>query len=263
VTVYVLGCGPAGLAAAHAAVQLGEDVRIFSKRRKSQMFGAQYLHKPIPGIETEEPVEIKYRLEGSIQQYRRKVYGAAYDGTVSPGTLEESHLAWDIRETYDKLWALYSDRITNVSDIDEIWMARNRHLRPMISSIPRTRICIRPIVHTFHSVDIYAAGEAPEWGIYFSGFDHIRENTVLCNGRDTPAWYRASRIFDRVTVEWPGDSIPGEQSGFRVVKPITNSCNCWPEILCVGRYGSWTKGVLVHHAYEEANEWLNTGESQS
>lgn len=259
--VYVLGCGPAGLAAAHAAIILGHEVTIFSRKRKSHMFGAQYLHFPIPDLYTPPPIEVSYKLQGSIASYRRKVYGQAYDGTVSPGELDSIHMAWDIRSAYDQLWQLYHELIVE-DEIDEEWMAHNQNLRPMISSVPLPVICMAPLRHSFGSVDIYAAGEAPEWGVFFGGLD-VPQDTVICNGNKLPAWYRASRIFDRITLEWPADSIPGEQSGFKVCKPIRNTCTCWPDVLRVGRYGKWEKGVLVHHAFEETWKWLLSGQSQS
>ena len=94
--VVVLGCGPAGLIAAHAAAMQGADIRIMSKPRKSFMNGAQYLHKHINGTPYSDPFQVSYEMLGSPEQYRLKVYGAKWDGTVSPEDLEESHKGWDI-----------------------------------------------------------------------------------------------------------------------------------------------------------------------
>jgi len=51
--IAVLGCGPAGLMSAHAAMVATEseaDLAIFSTKRKSPLYGAQYLHQPIPFV---------------------------------------------------------------------------------------------------------------------------------------------------------------------------------------------------------------------
>lgn len=252
-TVYVLGCGPAGLAAAHAACELGIRVEIISNNRKSHMFGAQYLHKPIPGLDPGEARTITYRLQGSIKEYRAKVYGMGTDVEVSPDTLEENHQAWDIRLAYNQLWDRYRNLI-RAENVTPSWMMDNAMLRPMISSIPMPSICFGN--HVFTHADIFSAGEAPELGVWIPAIQDIPEDTVVCNGLAEPSWYRASRIFGRGTIEWPYLTEHGY--GAKVSKPITNSCDCWPNVLRVGRYGKWEKGVLVHHAYEEALEWLKS-----
>src|SRR5678809_864059 len=60
VRVLILGCGPSGLIAAHAAYNRGADFIVVSKARKSFMNGAQYLHAPIPGVSIKEPFLINY-----------------------------------------------------------------------------------------------------------------------------------------------------------------------------------------------------------
>jgi hypothetical protein len=259
VTIHILGCGPAGLAAAHAAVILGHDIRIFSRNRKSEMYGAQYLHKPLPIVSELGGCEIiKYMLMGTADQYRRKVYGDDYTGTVSPEDLTKEHPAWDIREAYDRLWNIYSKSVEPVDNISPRWMLFNKQLRPMISSIPLPEICFHPSMCNFMEAIIWAAGEAPERGTRLSHLLQMDGSTVICNGLDNPLWYRASHIFDRMTIEWPWRAGPSAMTGAAVVKPIRNNCLCWPEVLKVGRYGKWEKGVLVHHAFEEAYKWLCT-----
>jgi len=48
--IFILGCGPAGLFAAQAAAEMGCSAVIISKLRRSEMYGAQYLHSEIPGL---------------------------------------------------------------------------------------------------------------------------------------------------------------------------------------------------------------------
>ena len=48
--VYVIGCGPAGLAAAHAARGMGREVVIFAPKKMSALRGPLLLQQPIPGI---------------------------------------------------------------------------------------------------------------------------------------------------------------------------------------------------------------------
>lgn len=268
---YILGCGPAGLAAAHAAAEAGEDVYVLSKKRKSYMFGAQYLHAPIPGISSGNPVIVKYTLRGTTEDYRRKVYGERYDGTVSPEDLPTYHDAWDLRSAYDQMWDKYNSVIQDCQ-INARWMSifmNSGGPKRVISSVPAPLLCQKPTEHQFSHIRIWAAGEAPEIGKKFprnpetklleiSGIP-LQESSVICNAEKDPFWYRASLIFGRGTVEWPFD--PGfflpEEDGALVRKPINTTCDCWPQVLRVGRYGTWRKGVLVHHAYRDTELWIN------
>jgi hypothetical protein len=68
--VLILGCGPAGLFAAQAAKNAGADYRILSKRRKSEMFGAQFLQSPIAGIiDYAEQFQVHFKLSGDFLDY--------------------------------------------------------------------------------------------------------------------------------------------------------------------------------------------------
>lgn len=256
--VAVLGAGPAGLMSAAAIIESAPDteIRIISdKTVPSTMYGAQYLHAPIPGYTPDEdkPQEVSYQLIGSPDDYRRKVYGPMWDGTVSPEDLAESHPAWDIRETYIRLWEDFEQLIEPMI-IDPAGMkfladgnTTFGWFDLIISSIPKPAICARG--HQFKSTPIWAAGSAPELGIEIPY--HCPEFTVVCNGDGFPSWYRKSNIYGRTTVEWPEHIRPPVPSVAQVQKPLENNCDCWPDIIHVGRYGKWEKGVLTHHAYEE------------
>lgn len=253
--IAVLGCGPAGLLAAYGAkeAQGRAEVAIFSKARKSEMFGAQYLHDPIPGL-SGDPVTVDYQLRGDVESYRRKVYGPKWDGTVSPDDYAGEHKAWDIREAYDMLWDIYSDYINDV-DLDPAGIKRinNMGFHKVINTVPLADLCHQG--HTFGAVEITAAGDAPDRGVDVGSLYSCPDNTVVCNGEDSPSWYRMSRIFGHTTIEWPNwvERVP-VPSAAKVQKPTFNNCDCWPYMVKAGRYGSWTKGVLSHDAYYKGYE---------
>lgn len=249
--VAVLGCGPAGLIAAHAAVMQRHDVIVFSKKRKSQMYGAQYLHRPIAGIS--EPlnyVTVDYQLRGSVLAYREKVYGKDLNGDQqsSVEALESSHEAWDIREAYDRLWELYGPEVQD-TDLSRHIAIDNiiRMADLVISSVPAPVLCLSG--HSFQGQQVWAAGEAHDQGITLPY--PCPENTVICNGEDAPAWYRLSNVFGVKTVEWPV-WVPRPPVGHpaAVVKPLRTNCDCYGSIMRVGRYGRWQKGALSHEAYD-------------
>jgi hypothetical protein len=253
--VAILGCGPAGLFAAHAVAQAGDTPIIFSKNRKSFMRGAQYLHQPIPGL-SGEPFTIDYRLEGSIEGYRAKVYGDMEDVQVSPESLTGIADAWDIREAYDAAWDLYNGQImdTELSDPQTIWRIIDKY-GDVISSVSAKVLCKRPALHRFRSQQVWVTDFVKRLGAFA---DDTADNLVVCSGHEDDWWYRASRIHGQENTEFPIDidmARLGAKSGiWRVEKPVDTTCDCWPEIDRVGRYGSWKKGVLSHEAFYEIAE---------
>lgn len=215
------------------------------------MLGAQYLHEAIPGIEPGRAIRISYQLRGSIDGYREKVYGLSYHGNVSPGSLPPGHIAYDIRTAYDQLWMMYQDRI-EFKGIDHRWLQSGaRRFDRIFSTMPATSLCYDSR-HEFRAQWVWAGTDPAII---------VPEGTVLCNGQKEPGWYRVSRIFGYSTAEWPDsfdrpeDASP-EARLARIRKPLYTNCNCWPDIIRLGRYGQWQKGILVHHTYAEVLKCL-------
>ena len=251
--VAILGCGPTGLFAAHAFATLGySDVTVFSRKRRSEMFGAQYLHQPIPSLTEGEGQSVSYRLRGTPEQYARKVYGSGMDPSrTSPVILHQDHQAWDIRSAYYRAWDLYASRIVNVK-IDPSGMTDFiRQFDFVVSTVPATELCNQTCgdIHRFQTQKVWAVGDAPERGIFCP--ITVPPWTVECNGEETPRWYRASNVFGYKTAEWPGEKAPPVESIAAIEKPIGTNCDCWlgKNFMRAGRYGTWTKGVLSHQVY--------------
>lgn len=252
--VLILGCGPAGLMAAAGVHMATEDVeiRIASNKKKSGMYGAQYLHKPIPTFTPATPVDVAYTLQGTEDEYRKKVYdGTPFVGDLSVQVLPETHKAWDIRQTYNNLWEFFEDDILDVHIDPEGLAYVEKSLAPdvVISTIPAPALCWQG--HTFRSQPVWAAGSAPDLGIDIPY--PCDDNTVICNGLEMPTWYRLSNVYGHKTVEWSMASVkrrPPVGKPSAVPKPIDNNCDCWPNLITAGRYGKWKKGLLSHTAYQ-------------
>lgn len=240
--VAILGCGPAGLLAAYACEQLGLNVSIISKAQRSVISGAQYLHDPIPGLTPERPDgQLNYIKDGSARGYANKVYGNP-DHPCSWDKFPEGLLpAWSMLDVYSQLWARYHARIWDQSiggdSLDEIaaeW--------PMvISSIPLRHICKNP-EHVFNGARVWIAP--------YAALD-LPDNTIHYDGTLAQSWYRCSRIFGEEGTE-SSVEIPGAE--WEGIKPTGHTCDCHPEVVKVGRFGQWKKGVLIHHAYNDALE---------
>lgn len=283
--VAILGCGPAGLFAAQAAANSHKvtEICIFSHKKQSPLFGAQYLHQPIPNLRTESR-RLRYSLIGDADTYRNKVYGAGSGVEVSPLQFSGVQDVWDIRLAYQSAWQSFKRNIIDWG-IGYEWLSLSlagKHYMSLagfdlvVISVPRRIICGIKSMHKFEGTEVWAAGSAPEIGIHYPPDydgslidDHRfpvlprdrRMDHVICSGRHEDRWYRASRIFDRVTIEWPIARRPMELPGMkpaRVIKPLYTDCDCFTNArvrtLFVGRYGKWAKGELSHQAYLDTDK---------
>jgi hypothetical protein len=256
--VVVLGCGPAGLFAAHAAKRLVADVTIISKKRRSEMYGAQYLHSEIPGLTTgSNPFTVEYRLDGDLDDYLTKVYGTVPNRKgITKDSLVGVYPAWDIRKAYHRAFELYHEKIIHhdlgPDDIEGIISYYKPTL--LISTVPATSICREP-GHAFDTRRIWAIGDAPERGVFAPRFS-TEPNIIHYNGEPSPAWYRASLIAGYAAVEWPESARPPIDDVAEVLKPVSTTCDCWVGIrkvrtLRLGRYGAWNRLGHSHQAYWE------------
>lgn len=249
--IAILGSGPAGLLAAHALGLVGYPMAIFSKPEKSVLGGAQFLHIAIPELTSTDPVAmIDIDATGDAATYRQKVYGD--DPTVPFVSFpEEPHSqqpAWNLQTAYDQLWDIFGDSVTP-ADINPDWFDRNaQQFDLIISTIPLAHICraragLINEVHHFNAQKVWVATEA---------IRDINDNTMVYDGTAERSWYRMSRIFGAGSTEWSDlGPLPPYGDKRMLLKPIHTTCTCYPDVVKVGRHGSWKKGVLTHHAFVE------------
>jgi hypothetical protein len=272
--VLILGAGPAGLLAAYAVEQMGGEPSIVSRPSrespgqpgKSVFQGAQYLHESIPGLTNEPDGVIRTIKTGTKEGYAKKVYGDPA-APVSWDDQPPERAAWDLRAVYDRLWDRYQSRIA-VAEVtwDDLDAASKRpEWELIISTLPAIHMCHQKRErcgdHEFKWESMYTLDFAP---------DDLEDNTVLYSGDPEQFWYRTSRVFGHVSTECTDFSQPSggavlyDTFGYdgdptvRVVIPRKGikvkgtNCDCWPKIKRVGRFGTWRKGYLSHHAYRDA-----------
>ena len=248
--IAVLGCGPAGLLAAHAVNQAtgGKPPEIFSRKVRSPMRGAQYLHEPIPGLtDTASPDdELRYIKVGTQSGYAVKVYNDAF-APVSWSRFEDGHVpAWDIRRAYDDLWDLWEQDIEDIGSAS-VWLAEFGHTYDLVlSSVPAKALCSNPTCR-FESQEVYINEQAQPV---------VHPNTIVYNGNPSTPWYRTSSVFGWGNTEWPANAmgVAVDHGAVLVHKPLWTSCDCNPNVVRLGRYGAWDKPLLTHHAYHTAKE---------
>ena len=231
--ITVLGCGPAGLLAAHAAFQAGHTPRIVSRKVRSKIGGAQYLHTHIPDLTHRDPedyVEFEYR--GDARGYAQKVYGVA-DAPTSWGDYQGRVPIWNMRQAYDELWKRYESYVEDqvvTSDLSAIGSGL------ILSTVPRKLLCDRN--HQFISQEV---------SIWYAKAER-KDNQIIYNGNPDTPWYRYSHLFGWESIEWPNAPAP-DSDLVRVVKPLYTDCTCYPKVVKLGRYGRWEKKILSHDAY--------------
>jgi hypothetical protein len=236
--VAVLGCGPAGLLAAHAAHESGAKVVVFSVKQMSPIGGAQFLHRSIPGLTEERPdglVEILH--VGSDRVYAEKVYGNPGAPTSWKEYPDGHTEIWNMHAVYHKLWQRYAHWIVDQPITSDDLPLLLEKYDMVLSAIPAKALCDSG--HEFVSQPVWITNKA--------SFEGSVQNIIIYQGEEHVPWYRSSRIFGYGGTEYP-HQVDGAT---RIRKPLSTDCDCWPEVVRLGRYGSWKKGLLIHHAYEE------------
>jgi hypothetical protein len=240
--VAIIGCGPSGLLAAYSVMRAGLEPVIFSRKVKSQMPGAIYMHHYIPDLTSSEPdTMIEFRKQGTREGYARKVYGAG-DAPCSWDDFPTGALpGWNLSMVYDRLWEQFRDTVRDQMIGAHAYETLTSTFPLVISSAPAPAMCRRPGAHIFESADIWIrAQKRPLYG----------RDEIIYNGDPLMPWYRSSQLFGHSSFEF-GHRILGPD----VVegrKPIRTNCDCQPGVVRIGRFGKWQKGVLTTDAYREA-----------
>lgn len=248
--VTILGCGPAGLMAAEGVRQCGITPTILSRPVPSDIGGAQYLHTYIPEITNREPDgKVLFVKRGSSYTYAEKVYGRPHAKTSWHEFSSGMHGVWNMRSAYNLLWDRLCDNIDDTNITPGLMCELNKRAQVkgelVISTISLKHQCLLA-GHQFDDQMVYISPDASEI--------EEHENKIIWNGHDDVGWYRQSNIFGFPSTEWPDD--PRDRKTVKVRKPLKTNCTCYPNIVRLGRYGTYKKGVLIHSAYAGAVEVL-------
>jgi hypothetical protein len=271
--VLILGCGPAGLLAAYAVERAGGSPAIMSRKVKSELPGAQYLHEAIPGLcDAAEPDGVIRTIQrGTAEGYAAKVYGNPNQPTSWVRDADDREQpAWDLRAVYALLWDRYQARILDTEITREDLNELPRNFPLVISTIWAPQVClgVGPF-GTMYNINHYFRHESMfviEWAP-----PDLPDNTVLYSGEPDTEWYRSSRVFGHASSEGtqhsmtsPVEYTPIDTSDQRRwlsvkkgIKVVETNCDCRPEIKRAGRYATWRKRYLTHHAFADATAHYN------
>ena len=249
--IAVIGCGPAGLAAAHAAHGLGAGVTIYSPGIKSPQRGPLVLQRPIPAISTDHPDGYVKQLVigGSILDYRYKLYGDI-NISIQGDQLREGYHCWEFIATYDRLWGLYMEpgsgraahEYIEVDHVDISYMVAASDL--VINTAPLNRLCHND--HNFQSkaVEITTGHSYPDQP----------EDTTIFNAGNYYPWVRSAWLLGNECTEWLPGTVPDGLESITIHKPISHNCDCYPDVLLTGRFGCWKNEVWVDTAYYDTRD---------
>lgn len=111
--VAIIGCGPAGLLAAHAAVLCDYAPTVLAARvEPSPTAPAVFIHRPIPDLCSAEPdAVVRFVKRGTSHGYAQKVYGDPEHPTSWEKFGAEAMPAWALAPVYGELWHLYSGAV--------------------------------------------------------------------------------------------------------------------------------------------------------
>jgi hypothetical protein len=260
-SVCVLGCGPAGLLAAHAAAITGHPVIIVSVPRKSELGGAQFLHSHIPELTSPIPEAIVNTLAyGDAMTYQRKAYGlgpqpdfVSFSGTWAGRTQQ----AWSMPGVYDELWDRWGNSITEVR-VDHNWVKENiDSFALVVSTIPRDQLCghremvdgdpTAPHRFTHQTINILPGQcfAPPDYG-----HSIVPDMTIVYEGTEQTSWYRSSHLFGHKFTEYGGQVVTPYPGLRPARKPLASTCDCFNgQVVFAGRWGEWKKGVLIDDAF--------------
>lgn len=235
--VLVLGCGPAGLLAAHAVALSGRQPIILSRKVPSSIGGAQYLHSEIPGLSL-QPYECTFRKVGTRGGYALKVYGGEDHPTSWEKYEAGAHRVWNMRDAYQRLWAEYHGAIVDREVTPEL-VEKLAEDNRVISTIPKIATCPNPQDFDWRQQAV--------WIMYGEDVPNVeaRDMEILMSGDPTHRWYRQSNLFGWKGIEFPFE-VPG---GVKVLKPVATTYPGVPNVRHMGRYGEWRKEVLVHDVF--------------
>lgn len=237
--VIIVGCGPAGLAAAHAANGLGADIKIIAPKRKTPQRGPLLIQRPIPGINLTHPDGTIHQLVigGSILDYRYKLYGDVNIG-INGDVLKRSYHAWHHGTTYDKLWDLYSQLIEDRMVTDHELFELHNQADLVVSTANAQSLCRGN--HDFRSAVVFVTPDK-------ASYPNQPTNTIIFNAGTQHRWVRSSNVFGVEVTEWLARDAPA--NSIAIVKPINTDCDCYPHVLRTGRFGAWRNETWVDTAY--------------
>lgn len=245
--IAVLGDGPAGMFAAHAAISLGHDVRIFSGKKTYIIKSHRsLLQLPIPQAYG-RGFTVDYQMIGRPEEFRAKG-GRREDAVVS------TESRWSLEQAFDVVNRLYGHLVLPWDESVD-WIPET--FDKIVSSVSAKSLCRDPS-HEFEGDLVFFNYSAP------SRLGD-RDNIVLASGSSVQPWTVACRVEGAEYTEYPlsvlQDSpmatVFGDRAVHQDVVPKSTTCDCYPHIIRIGPLGRWDGGVSYDNGYYRTKKELS------
>lgn len=245
--VLVLGCGPAALIAAQAAKECGADVRLYSvSKTKSVIYGAQFLYEPIPGVCESSPDGMLHNIFlGDVEVYRKKIYGDPTIRTTWDNKNQvETEPVWSLEYAYSVLWDRFQHLIEEQeASCHNLYEMLNDGWDYVFSSVPLPVLCKKRYEHVFPKYQVRILRQSHQQRLMPG-----ESNLCIYNGLPEDTWFRFSHMFGRNGgFEMPSWNMA--DGSVLISKPQQATCDCWPEVTRIGRYGAWNFDINTHHSW--------------
>ena len=247
-TICILGAGPSGMMAAHAAVNNGYDIHILDKdpdktRRNSGVYylhsqcdlalSSTILHQRVIGDKDMPQEEV-------LEAYRKKVYG---DLDVGSSSILEARYNPDIEvynssEAIEHLWQMYGHTIQKytIGSMFHLKVFREDYVG-VVSTIPAEILFPES---NLYSIPAYVHPSTSP----------MQESFIYYNVSKTIPWYRCSAVFGSFVAEYSSE-VDKKEEYKTVVKVIGKDkplpVHDW--LISTGRYGAWDKSFLTDTVY--------------
>lgn len=260
--IAILGAGPSGMMAAHAASQCGHYVDIFDADpdRSRRNSGVYFLHDDCDLLL--DRVEIKQIVLGakgrSPEQisdlYSLKVYGtSSISKKVSVLQARDTPIVvgYNSQQAITRLWDLYGKQVKTLK-IENL-----NHALSLFETYEK-------VISTIPARILYPGKEYRSVGTWIKvGTAPADEAFLFYNINPHCKWYRCSAMFGTFIQEYGIGFNPEPRPGYdykQVIKVIGDGIRSDVDnLFLTGRYGAWNKKMLTHDAYYETLKWLLNG----
>ncbi len=248
--VAIVGSGPAACMAAWALHLKEVPFCIYTQSLEpSTLRGAQYLHYLPPGLEFESAM-ITYSKFGTREGYAKKIYGDGYEGPVSWDKFPAGEVpGWPLRKVYAWLHDFFRPSMLE-SEVDRDQMnLLCDHFEWVFNTAPG---------HLFASNPLDCGLEVENVWVVSRDVSGMLRPVIIYDGREVVPFYRVSYLENTLSVEYPWSEEPPEEGCVKVVKPLSMAASPMrSNIVPVGRYGQWKKGVLVDEVFKQVIEFCD------
>ncbi len=248
--VAILGSGFPALIAAHAVHVFAKStdiplpkVIIYGSADRPVKIGAKWYEREIPmmpgDLIRQRMVDVS--TSGEADDYNLKLKGpvTAYNRPRA------NFLAFDYHQTYQQLWAEYNSIICTLQidrqTFDDLDWWRDFEL--IINTQPRPMFYAPDQMQLFGATRHWRLDEVEGETMQYASVMQASENFMIFDSTADVSWYRISRVFDLMSVEWPYDKKPPISGVNQEILPLGTP----PELGLTDVEPDWRGGRSLAH----------------